>query len=52
MDGDNDYRKRGPARIFLTEPAAIAAIKNGGVQKGDIMILMCRGPMGSGMEET
>jgi dihydroxyacid dehydratase/phosphogluconate dehydratase len=52
VDDDNVYRKRGPARIFLTEPAAIAAIKNGGVQKGDIMILMCRGPMGSGMEET
>src|SRR5947209_7632035 len=41
----------GPARVFRTEKAAITAIKGGGVRAGDILVLMCRGPMGSGMEE-
>lgn len=52
IDADGVYRKRGPARVFLTEPAAIAAIKQGKIEPGDIIVLMCRGPMGSGMEET
>lgn len=52
VDADNVYRKRGPARVFTTEPAAIAAIKGGAIQPGDILVLICRGPMGSGMEET
>jgi dihydroxyacid dehydratase/phosphogluconate dehydratase len=38
--------------VFLTEPSAMAAIKNGGIQKGDVLVLMCRGPLGAGMEET
>lgn len=49
------YRKRGPARVFTSEKAAIAAIKSQGperVKPGDIIVLICRGPMGSGMEET
>ena len=37
--------------MFRSEKAAIAAIKNGSIRPGDIMVLMCRGPMGSGMEE-
>jgi putative YjhG/YagF family dehydratase len=52
IDADGVYRKRGPARVFLTEPDAIAAIKTDKIQSGDIIVLMCRGPMGSGMEET
>jgi xylonate dehydratase len=52
VDADGVYRKRGPARVFVTETAAIAAIKNGNIHAGDIMVLICRGPMGSGMEET
>ena len=45
--------RRGPARVFTTEHAAIAAIKaRRAFEAGDIMVLMCRGPMGSGMEET
>jgi len=32
--------------------AAIAAIRNGTVQAGDIMVLAGVGPMGTGMEET
>ncbi len=54
VDGDGVYRKRGPARVFTTEKAVIAAIKSQGpdrVKPGDIVVLACRGPMGSGMEE-
>ncbi len=52
VDADNVYRKRGPARVFTSEPGAIAAIKEGKIQSGDVMVLMSRGPKGSGMEET
>jgi dihydroxyacid dehydratase/phosphogluconate dehydratase len=52
VDADGVYRKVGPARVFRTETAAIAAIKGGEVKPGDVLVLMCRGPMGSGMEET
>ena len=52
VDEDGVYRKQGPARIFTTETAAIAALKQGGIQPGDIIVLICRGPMGAGMEET
>ena len=52
VGADGIYRKVGPARLFLTEPAAIKAIKAGEIRPGDILVLMCRGPMGSGMEET
>jgi xylonate dehydratase len=54
VDADGIYRKTGPARIFRTETAAIAAIKSHAddrLKPGDILVLMCRGPMGSGMEE-
>jgi putative YjhG/YagF family dehydratase len=51
VDGDGVYRKTGPARVFRTEKAVIAAIKGGAIQPGDVVVLMCRGPMGSGMEE-
>lgn len=49
---DGVYRKRGPARVFTSEPAAIAAIKGGKIAAGDVLVLMGRGPLGSGMEET
>lgn len=55
LDEDGVYRKVGPARVFTSERAAIAAIKGNSehpIQAGDIMILMGRGPQGSGMEET
>jgi len=54
VDEDGIYRKRGPARVFQTEHAVIEAIKGKGahpIQSGDIIVLICRGPMGSGMEE-
>lgn len=52
VDSDGVYRKRGPARIFLTEHDTINAIKKNIVREGDVIILICRGPLGSGMEET
>ena len=52
VDEDGVYRKVGTAKVFLTEPEAIAAIKNKQIEAGDILVLACRGPMGSGMEET
>src|SRR5690242_10549028 len=54
VDADGVYRKTGPARVFTTERAAIAAIKSSGperVSPGDVMVLICRGPLGAGMEE-
>jgi putative YjhG/YagF family dehydratase len=54
VDADGIYRKRGPARVFRTEHAVIEAIKSNGpdrIKEGDIVVLICRGPMGSGMEE-
>jgi putative YjhG/YagF family dehydratase len=54
VDADGIYRKTGPARVFTTEKAAIAAIKGQGperIQAGDVLVLMGRGPMGAGMEE-
>jgi xylonate dehydratase len=86
IDADGIYRKRGPAKVFTSERAAMAAIKrskpsqgeretsvsrlsaegrsNQGtdvprspsdanqIKPGDVLVLMCRGPLGSGMEET
>jgi xylonate dehydratase len=51
VDSDGVYRKTGPARVFITERATIAAIKEGRVKAGDVIVLICRGPMGAGMEE-
>jgi putative YjhG/YagF family dehydratase len=52
VDADGVYRKVGPARVFTNEPDAIAAIKSGTIKPGDILVLIARGPMGAGMEET
>lgn len=49
---DGVYRLRGPAKVFLTEHDAMAAIKEQRLQEGDVLLLICRGPMGAGMEET
>ncbi len=49
---DNIYRHRGPARVFTAEHSAINAIKDGSIKAGEVLVLICRGPMGAGMEET
>src|SRR5262249_47862345 len=54
VDADGVYRKTGPARVFTRERDAIAAIKNRGpegLKAGDVLVLICRGPLGAGMEE-
>jgi len=52
IDADGVYRHTGPAKVFVTEADAIAAIKDRKILAGDVLVLICRGPMGSGMEET
>ncbi|MBL6723681.1 MAG: YjhG/YagF family D-xylonate dehydratase [Rubripirellula sp.] len=55
IDQDGVYRKRGAARVFTSEPNAIAAIKgqtDSPIKAGDIIVLIGRGPLGCGMEET
>lgn len=55
VDEEGVYRKRGPAKVFTTERGAIQALKGRGektIEPGDVLVLMCRGPLGSGMEET
>lgn len=52
---DGVYHHRGPARVFLNEDDAIAAIKSTGsdaIHPGDIIVLICRGPRGAGLPET
>ncbi len=55
VDDDGVYRKVGPARVIRSEKDAIAAIKSRDddrIQAGDIMVLTCGGPLGTGMEEV
>jgi len=52
FDANGVYRHEGPARVFVNEKDAIAAIKQGRIQAGDVMVLTGIGPMGTGMEET
>jgi putative YjhG/YagF family dehydratase len=51
LNSSGVYRKIGPARVYTSEAGAIRAIKTGDVKPGDIIVLICAGPMGSGMEE-
>ena len=55
VDSNGIYRMNGRARVFVRERDAIQAIKSHGedrIQPGEIMVLCCRGPMGTGMEEV
>jgi len=55
LDQDGVFAMTGRARVFTSERAAIAAIKRTGgkpVERGDVIVLAGRGPLGSGMEET
>ncbi len=54
IDPDGVYRKTGPARVFIRESDVVRAIKSTGsdrVKPGDVIVLICRGPLGAGMEE-
>jgi putative YjhG/YagF family dehydratase len=55
LDADGVYDRTGRARVFTSEPDAIAAIKGTAgepVAPGDVIVLAGRGPLGTGMEET
>lgn len=55
VDSDGVYRLTGPARVFTSERATIQAIKSRGpdaIKAGEVIVLICRGPLGAGMEEV
>ena len=55
VDWDGVFRMTGRARVFTTEPDAVAAIKGERgrpIRPGDVLVLAGRGPLGAGMEET
>ncbi len=52
VDRDGIFRHIGPARVFASERRAMAAIKEGLIREGDVLVLAGIGPMGTGMEET
>jgi dihydroxyacid dehydratase/phosphogluconate dehydratase len=52
IDDAGRYRHVGPARVFASEAAAMAAIKAGAIRAGDVLVLAGIGPLGTGMEET
>lgn len=54
LDARGVYRHVGPARVFTREADAIRAIKgqlSPPVRPGDVLVLVCGGPLGTGMEE-
>lgn len=54
VDADGVYRMTGRARVFTRERDAVAAIKSrdsNQVQPGEVVVLICGGPFGTGMEE-
>jgi putative YjhG/YagF family dehydratase len=52
VDEDGRYHHVGPAKVFVTEAAAIHAIKNSLIKEGDVLVLLCCGPLGAGMQEV
>ncbi len=52
VGADSVYRHEGGARVFPSEASAIAAIRGGVIQSGDVVVIAGIGPMGTGMEET
>lgn len=55
IDENGIYLHEGPARVFASEPDAIAAVKSTGddrIKEGDVIVLIGLGPIGCGMPET
>lgn len=52
LDEKGIYHKVGSARTFTSESKAIESIKSGTVKPGEVIVIMCRGPIGAGMPET
>jgi putative YjhG/YagF family dehydratase len=51
VNENNVYSHVGPAKVFISEESAIQAIKAGHVAHGDVIVLICGGPAGAGMQE-
>ena len=52
MSGHKKERHEGPARVFDTEAAAFAAVQEGRIQSGDVIVIRNVGPVGGpGMPE-
>jgi dihydroxy-acid dehydratase len=52
ITGKEGSRFRGPARVFDSEEAMLAALERGGIQRGDVVIIRYEGPKGGpGMPE-
>jgi xylonate dehydratase len=51
IDAHEKFHHLGPAKIFTTEAAAIQAIKTDKIVKNDVVVLICCGPAGAGMQE-
>ncbi len=51
IDSDEKFHHLGPAKIFTTETAAIQAIKTNKIVENDVVVLICCGPAGAGMQE-
>ena len=52
LDSDGVLYRRGPAKVYSKEADAISAIKSNEIAAGDVIVLTCCGPLGTGMEET
>ena len=55
LDDEGIFLHEGPARVFVSEGDAIAALKSTGddrVQEGEVLVLAGLGPLGAGMPET
>ena len=52
VDEHGVYAHEGPAKVFTSEHAAIAAIKQNEIEAGDVLVVTGCGPIGTGMEET
>jgi dihydroxy-acid dehydratase len=52
ITGKEGLRFRGPARVFDSEEAMLAALERGGIGKGDVVVIRYEGPRGGpGMPE-
>jgi dihydroxy-acid dehydratase len=52
LAGHGRTHHRGPARVFESEEGAFAAVKAGGIQPGDVVVIRNEGPVGGpGMRE-
>jgi dihydroxy-acid dehydratase len=52
LAGHDRHRHEGPARVFDSEEAAFAAVQEGRIKKGDVIVIRYEGPAGGpGMRE-